>query len=114
MMVRAMPQVTVRLFAGLRERAGADRVELDLPEGATAADVLRAMDLGDRDCVVAVNRGYADATTPVGEGVEVDVEASVVVYRFRHGHQDPFIGRYRYTLVRYTAGNEARSPSCRL
>jgi p-cumate 2,3-dioxygenase beta subunit len=33
-------------------------------------------------------------------GDEVDVEASVVVYRFRHGHQDQFIAHYRYTLVR--------------
>jgi molybdopterin synthase catalytic subunit len=66
-----MPNVTVRLFAGLRERAGRDRVELTLPEGATAADVLRAMELGERDCVVAVNRGYADAATPVNEGDEI-------------------------------------------
>jgi p-cumate 2,3-dioxygenase beta subunit len=33
-------------------------------------------------------------------GDELDVEASILVYRFRHGHQDPFIGLYRYTLVR--------------
>jgi p-cumate 2,3-dioxygenase beta subunit len=32
-------------------------------------------------------------------GDEIDVEASILVYRFRHGHQDQFIGRYRYTLV---------------
>ena len=27
-------EVTVRLFAGLRERAGADRLALELPDGA--------------------------------------------------------------------------------
>ena len=30
-------RITVRLFAGLRERAGADHVELDLPEDAAGA-----------------------------------------------------------------------------
>ena len=33
-------KISVRLFAGLRERAGADHVELDLPDDARAADVL--------------------------------------------------------------------------
>jgi p-cumate 2,3-dioxygenase subunit beta len=32
-------------------------------------------------------------------GEEVDVEASVVVYRYRHGRADQFVGWYRYTLV---------------
>ena len=66
-----MPAVSVQLFAGLRERAGADRVELDLPEGATVADVLEAMEVGPRDCVVAVNREYAAPDTPVATGDEI-------------------------------------------
>jgi p-cumate 2,3-dioxygenase beta subunit len=37
-------------------------------------------------------------------GDELDVEASVLVYRFRHGEMDPFIGRYRHTLVRTEHG----------
>jgi molybdopterin converting factor subunit 1 len=67
----------VRLFAGLRERAGADRVEVDLPEGASVADLLAAMgttpvgELAPRSCIVAVNREYADADAVVGEGDEV-------------------------------------------
>ncbi|MHB8693827.1 MAG: aromatic-ring-hydroxylating dioxygenase subunit beta [Solirubrobacteraceae bacterium] len=36
---------------------------------------------------------------------ELDVEASVLVYRFRHGHQDPFVGLYRYTLLRAEGGS---------
>jgi molybdopterin converting factor small subunit len=35
--------VQVRLFAGLRERAGADRVDLELPEGALVGDALAAL-----------------------------------------------------------------------
>jgi molybdopterin converting factor subunit 1 len=70
-------QVSVRLFAGLRERAGADRLELELPDGARVADVLAAMAstpvgaLGPRECVVAVNREYATADEPVRAGDEV-------------------------------------------
>jgi 16S rRNA (cytosine967-C5)-methyltransferase len=35
-------RVSVRLFAGLRERAGTDRLEIELPEGARVADVCAA------------------------------------------------------------------------
>jgi molybdopterin converting factor subunit 1 len=70
-------RVSVRLFAGLRERAGADRLEVELPEDARVADVLAAMAstpvgaLGPRECVVAVNREYASADEPVRAGDEV-------------------------------------------
>lgn len=63
-MVRSV-KVTVRLFAGLRERAGADRVELDLPEDARARDVLAAMGLEPGQCIVALDREYARADEPV-------------------------------------------------
>jgi molybdopterin synthase catalytic subunit len=69
--------VSVRLFAGLRERAGTDRLELELPEPASVADVLAAMArtpvgvLRPRECVVAVNREYAGADAPVHAGDEV-------------------------------------------
>jgi MoaE-MoaD fusion protein len=70
-------RVSVRLFAGLRERAGADRIEVELPDGARVADVLAAMAatpvgaLRPRECVVAVNREYAGADAPVRAGDEV-------------------------------------------
>jgi molybdopterin converting factor subunit 1 len=70
-------RVSVRLFAGLRERAGTDRLEVELPDGARVADVLAAMAstpvgaLRDRECVVAVNREYAGADAPVRAGDEV-------------------------------------------
>jgi MoaE-MoaD fusion protein len=69
--------ISVRLFAGLRERAGTDRLEVELPDDARVADVLAAMAdtpvgaLRPRECVVAVNREYADADEPVKAGDEV-------------------------------------------
>src|SRR5919206_3615264 len=53
--------VSVRLFAILRERAGRDRLELDLPDGARVEDALRAVDdlAGGLSLVLAVNREYA-------------------------------------------------------
>jgi molybdopterin synthase catalytic subunit/molybdopterin converting factor small subunit len=63
--------VTVRLFAGLRERAGRDRVEVELPDGAVVADLLAAMDVAPRSCVVAINREYAGERALVRAGDEV-------------------------------------------
>jgi molybdopterin synthase catalytic subunit len=57
--------ITVRLFAGLRERAGADHVELDLPDDARARDVLAAMDLQPGQCIVALDMEYASPDEPV-------------------------------------------------
>ena len=63
--------VSVRLFAGLRERAGASHVDVDLPDGATVADLLAAMDLAPRSCVAAINREYAEPAAPIAPGDEV-------------------------------------------
>ena len=57
--------ITVRLFAGLRERAGADRVELELPDDARASDVLSAMGLEPGQCIVALDHEYASADARV-------------------------------------------------
>lgn len=66
-------RVTVRLFAGLREQAGAGTRELDLPEGAQAGDVWGALGLGKRPggLALAVNRRYADAEEHLADGDEV-------------------------------------------
>ena len=53
--------IKVRLFAGLRERAGADHIELEVPDDARAADVLAAMDLQPGQCIVALDMEYASA-----------------------------------------------------
>jgi molybdopterin synthase catalytic subunit len=65
--------VRVRLFATLRELAGRDSVEVELPEGATVAEALerlaRLPGLADplqrMPVRMAVNREYADAGTPL-------------------------------------------------
>src|SRR3954447_20954127 len=70
-------QLTVRLFAGLRERAGAGSLAVELAEPATVADLLAALDgtpvggMPDRSFIVAVNREYADRAAPVRAGDEV-------------------------------------------
>jgi molybdopterin synthase catalytic subunit len=64
-------KISVRLFAGLRERAGADHVELELPDDARASDVLAAMGLLPGQCIVALDREYAPAEAPVRADQEV-------------------------------------------
>src|SRR5437660_1918398 len=66
-------EVTVRLFAMLRERAGAPQVELQLPDGARVADAISALDgLADGlPLVMAVNREYARADEELHEGDEL-------------------------------------------
>jgi MoaE-MoaD fusion protein len=66
-------QVRVRLFAGLRERAGAAHVELDLPDGAVVGDALERMRaLTDGiPVVMAVNHEYARPGDPLHGGDEV-------------------------------------------
>jgi molybdopterin synthase catalytic subunit len=66
-------RVTVRLFAALRERAGAGKRELELPPGATAGDVYAALDIGAEPpgLSYAVNREYAERSVPLQDGDEV-------------------------------------------
>ena len=66
-------KVAVRLFAGLRELAGTRAVDLDLPDGAVAADVWPALDLGAEPpgLLLAVNRSYADPDVALRDGDEV-------------------------------------------
>jgi molybdopterin synthase catalytic subunit/molybdopterin converting factor small subunit len=62
--------VTVRLFAGLRERAGWAVRPVD---AATVADVWPALGLGDEPAglLYAVNKNYADRDTALADGDEV-------------------------------------------
>jgi len=63
-------QVTVRLFAGLRERAGWSSREID---AATVADVWPALGLGDEPAglLYAVNRAYVERGHELADGDEV-------------------------------------------
>jgi MoaE-MoaD fusion protein len=65
--------ITVRLFAGLRERAGWSRRELDGLE--RVADVWPALGLGDEPpgLLYAVNKEYADRERRLEDGDEVGV-----------------------------------------
>ncbi|MCW2981476.1 MAG: molybdopterin converting factor, subunit 1 [Solirubrobacterales bacterium] len=73
--------VSVRLFAILRERAGRDSVEIELPEGATVGDAFERLaetpglaDLVERMPLrMAVNREYASAGAPISPGDELAV-----------------------------------------
>jgi molybdopterin synthase catalytic subunit len=62
--------VRVRLFAGLRERAGWSQREV---EAATVADVWPALGLGEEPVglLYAVNRSYADRAAVLADGDEV-------------------------------------------
>ncbi|MFL5885680.1 MAG: molybdenum cofactor biosynthesis protein [Thermoleophilaceae bacterium] len=66
-------EVTVRLFAMLRERAGASELTLDLPDGARVGDALQS--LGDLarglPLVMAVNREYAPEDQVLDPGDEL-------------------------------------------
>ena len=66
-------KITVRLFAGLRERAGAGQLELELPDGASVAQVWPTLELGDEPSglLYAVNRVYAEPDRLLADGDEV-------------------------------------------
>jgi molybdopterin synthase catalytic subunit len=71
--------VQIRLFAVLRERAGADTLELSLRRGATVEEALARLSegpplgelLGQMAVVMAVNRDYAAASTVLRAGDEL-------------------------------------------
>src|SRR5947209_2150486 len=66
-------EVTVRLFAMLRERAGASAVTLDLADGARVSDALAALNglTEGLPLVMAVNREYADGDAVLSPGDEL-------------------------------------------
>jgi molybdopterin converting factor subunit 1 len=66
-------EVTIRLFAGLRERAETAQLELELPDAASVADVWAALDLGKepQGLLYAVNRDYAERHRLLADGDEV-------------------------------------------
>jgi len=68
-------EVTVRLFAMLRERAGAPELMLELPDGARVRDALESEPLAALadgiPLVMAVNREYADGEQVLDAGDEL-------------------------------------------
>jgi len=70
----------VRLFAVLRERAGRDSLEIEVAEGATVAEALRALAAASEPLgvaleampvVMAVNRSYVDTDATLSAGDEL-------------------------------------------
>jgi molybdopterin synthase catalytic subunit len=76
-------RVTVRLFAGLRERAGTARLDVDGVERID--DVWAKLGLGDEPAglLYALNREYVDRDTALREGDEVAVIPPVSGGAFR-------------------------------
>jgi MoaE-MoaD fusion protein len=66
-------QVRVRLFAALRERAGAGSVDVDVPDGARVGDVWGALGLGEQPpgILFALNKAYAEKDAALSPGDEV-------------------------------------------
>jgi MoaE-MoaD fusion protein len=81
--------VTVRLFAGLRERAGFGERSLELGDDATVADVWSALGLGDEPdgLLYALNHEYAPAERGLSEGDEVALIPPVSGGAFRLSDQ---------------------------
>jgi molybdopterin synthase catalytic subunit len=73
-----MPTYAVLLFAGLRERAGRETIEVDLAAGATAADLLAEIERSHPDwsdrlgaCRVAAGQEFVDAGHVLNPGEEI-------------------------------------------
>jgi molybdopterin synthase catalytic subunit len=71
-------RVTVLLFAQARERAGASRIDLELPEGSRVADALTALERRHPELAalrdhlaVAVDRRLSRVDAPLAPGAEL-------------------------------------------
>ena len=77
--------ITVKLFAGLRERAGESERELELDAGARVSDVWTPLGLGEEPdgLLYAVNKEYAPPDRRLSEGDEVALIPPVSGGQFR-------------------------------
>jgi molybdopterin converting factor subunit 1 len=71
-------RVRVRLFASLREAAGCEAIDLDLPAGATVADAWPALLRQSSSlepwrgrALIALNRRYVGPAAPLADGDEL-------------------------------------------
>ena len=76
--IRSRMKARVKLFAALREMAGESEIELDLPETATVAHVVRELDRrysgmmkSGVPIMIAVNAEYVSQDHPIHEGDEI-------------------------------------------
>jgi molybdopterin synthase catalytic subunit/molybdopterin converting factor small subunit len=96
-------RVTVRLFAGLRERAGTARVEIDGVE--RVEEVWAKLGLGDepRGLLYALNREYVERDAALADGDEVALIPPVSGGAFRIGPEPLDVAR----VVDEAASDEA-------
>jgi molybdopterin synthase catalytic subunit/molybdopterin converting factor small subunit len=87
-------RVTVKLFAGLRERAGWGERLVELPAGTRAGDVWAALELGEEPegLLVAVDKAYAAREQELAEGAEVALIPPVSGGEFRLTEQPLDVG----------------------
>lgn len=71
-------QVSIKLFAGLRERAGTESINVTLPDGATVSDAIDAASATvegglhmSGHIMLALNREYVEPDHPVTDGDEL-------------------------------------------
>jgi molybdopterin synthase catalytic subunit/molybdopterin converting factor small subunit len=78
-------RITVKLFAGLRERAGESERHLELDAGARVGDVWPPLELGEEPegLLYAVNKEYAPPDRRLSEGDEVALIPPVSGGEFR-------------------------------
>jgi molybdopterin synthase catalytic subunit/molybdopterin converting factor small subunit len=78
-------RITVKLFAGLRERAGESERDVELDAGARVADVWPPLELGDEPegLLYAVNKEYAPPDRRLSDGDEVALIPPVSGGEFR-------------------------------
>jgi MoaE-MoaD fusion protein len=98
-------QISVRLFAGLREQAGARERTLELAEGATVAQVWPRLGLGEEPAglLYAVNHEYTARETLLTDGDEVAVIPPVSGGAFRLSEEPVSLD----DVVREVASNDA-------
>jgi molybdopterin synthase catalytic subunit len=97
-------RISVRLFAGLRERAGVGRLELD--DVARACDVWPRLELGAEPAglMYAVNREYVDRSHELRDGDEVALIPPVSGGDFRITDQPLDVARVVAEAERDEAG----------
>jgi MoaE-MoaD fusion protein len=73
-------RINVKLFAILRDKAGASELQLDLPDGATAATAIDALKqkvpaIADhaRSAAYAVNQNYVPPSTVLNDNDELAI-----------------------------------------
>ena len=101
-----MMHVVIRLFAGLRERAGTGARALELADGARVGDVWSALELGNEPpgLLYAINKIYADARVRALRGRRGRADPARLGRRLQAVGRAALAGRGRQQVARDEAG----------